>query len=315
MKGVHINSDSTNGGLLRFPNWVSLGCRMFLGHFYPANHREQGKQVFFGKSFTEYVVIRRFRTRAKGSFAMTTAAKVIAANEDRAKRFGDHLESKVAALLTRIEASHVYKSVFDPKADPRYVATVIKHILLEVFSYGPHVTEATFTAIGRVPKNRPDLMQVMINHDLEEVDHGEMALRDFVKLGGDEKWARSRRITPASWAMVAVCRMLAQYEDPFAYLGYMYPFESLTPILTERAQKQLATKSFPVEAQKFIDFHATEDIGHAKVLRALTERVVREYPDAASAIEYGFDCFAVVYPLPIWDAAVARALAEIGLRP
>jgi heme oxygenase-like protein len=233
-------------------------------------------------------------------------------NEDEAKRFADHLESKIAALLVRIEASDVYQSVFDPRADPRYLATVIKYVMLEVFSYGPHVTEATFTAVGRMPKNRPDLMKVMIHHDLMEVDHCEMALKDFVRLGGDETWARSRRMTPASWAMAAVCRMLAQCESPFAYLGYMYPFESLTPILTERIQGQLASKGFPTEAQKFIDLHATEDIAHTKILRTLVERVVRDFPDAASAIEYGFECFAVVYPLPIWEAAVSNARIELG---
>ena len=229
------------------------------------------------------------------------------------EQFADHLEAKTASLLSTIEASDVYRSVFDPNADPRYIATVIKYVLLEVFSYGPHVTEATFTAIGRMPKDRPDLIQVMINHDIEEADHGEMALKDFVELGGDEKWARNRRITPASWAMAAVCRMLAQYESAFAYLGYMYPFEALTPILTERVQKQLAAKRFPVEAQKFIDFHATEDIAHAKVLRTIIERCVRDYPEASSAIDYGFDCFAVVYPLPIWQAAVQNARRELGV--
>ncbi len=214
------------------------------------------------------------------------------------------------AQLARIEHSDIYQSVFNAHSDPRYVAAVIKYVLLEVFSYGPHVTEATFTAIGRMPKDRPDLMQVMINHDLDEVDHGEMALKDFVKLGGDEGWARSRRITPASFVMAATVRMLAGHESPFAYLGYMYPFESLTPILTERVQKLLASKGFPAEAQKFIDFHATEDVAHAKVLKALVERVVRDYPEAAAAIEYGFDCFAQVYPLPIWDAAMRHVEQE-----
>lgn len=228
------------------------------------------------------------------------------------EQFADHIEAKMHAQLAEIEASDIYKSVFNPESDPRYVATVIKYVLLEVFSYGPHVTEATFTAIGRMPKKRPDLMQVMINHDLDEVDHGEMALKDFIKLGGDETWARSRRITPASFVMAATVRLLAEHESPFAYLGYMYPFESLTPILTERVQKLLSAKGFPVEAQKFIDFHATEDIAHAKVLKTLVERVVRDYPDAAAAIEYGFDCFAQVYPLPIWVAAMRHASVEVN---
>lgn len=241
---------------------------------------------------------------------LTTVVDNRVSKFETASQFADRLEAKTLQHLARIESSEFYQSVFDPAADQRYVATVIKYILLEVFSYGPHVTEATFTAIGRVPKTRPDLMQIMINHDLDEVDHGEMALKDFVLLGGDETWARSRRITPASWVMASVVRMLSERESPFAYLGYMYPFEALTPILTERLQKQLKAKGFPISAQRFIDFHATEDIAHAKVLKTLVERVVREYPDAASAIEYGFDCFTEAYPLPIWKAAVGNARNE-----
>lgn len=248
-----------------------------------------------------------------------------AANEGRAFRasphlrganhdggFAHYLEAKVRNLLRHVLESQEWKSVEDPAAEPGYVRTVLKYVLLEVFSYGPHVTEATFTAIGRFPKDRPDLMKPMILHDIEEADHGEMALRDFIRLGGDEAWARSRRITPASFAMAATVRWLAQCENPFAYLGYMYPFEALTPVFTARIQQVLARQKLPAEAQRFIDFHATEDIAHAKALRAFVERVVADYPEAAEAIEFAFDCFAAVYPLPIWRAAINHALAELN---
>jgi hypothetical protein len=227
-------------------------------------------------------------------------------------QFGDLLEAKLRQLLDRIFQSDIWQSVADPAAEPAYVRAVVKYVLLEVFSYGPHVTEATFTAIGRFPKDRPDLMKPMIMHDLEEVDHGEMALKDFIKLGGDEGWARSRRITPASFAMGATVRLLAERENPFAYLGYMYLFEALTPVLTAKLQQILSAKAFPAGSRHFVDFHATEDIAHAKALRALVERVVAEYPEAAPAIEYAFDCFAVVYPFPIWLAACAHARAELA---
>ena len=97
--------------------------------------------------------------------------------------FIERLDEKMAALLVRIEQSEAYRLVAAPDTHPRLVAGIIQQILLEVFSYGPHVTEATFTAIGRLPKNRPDLMKAMIRHDLSEVDHGEMALKDFINFG------------------------------------------------------------------------------------------------------------------------------------
>jgi len=229
-----------------------------------------------------------------------------------AQEFADTLDGKVQDLLHAVEASEVYRLVAAPETDPRLVALIVKYILLEVFSYGPHVTEATFTAIGRFPKDRPDLMKPLILHDLSEVDHGEMALRDFIKLGGSEKWARDRKISPCSFAMGATCRMLGESESPFAFLGYMYPFETLTPILTERAQGFLKMHGFPVEAQVFIDTHAEEDIGHANLLNLLVKRVVNDFPAAKEDILYGFDCFTHVYPTPIWAQALENARTELS---
>ena len=110
------------------------------------------------------------------------------------EQFAENLDSKMSEVLAVIERSEVYRLVAAPDTNARLVVGIIRNILLEVFSYGPHVTEATFTAIGRLPKNRPDLMKPMILHDLEEVDHGEMALRDYLRLGGNEEFARRRRI-------------------------------------------------------------------------------------------------------------------------
>lgn len=239
-------------------------------------------------------------------------APAITNHRAAARSFGDHLEQRLRTSLAKFFASPEWQSVAAPEAEPRHVLAVTKYLLLEVFSYGPHVTEATFTSIGRLPKTRPDLMKPMVMHDLEEVDHGEMALKDFVQLGGEETWARARRITPASFALGGTVRMLAQQESPFTYLGYMYLFEGLTPLITARGQEILAAKGFPMEARRFIDFHATEDIAHVKALRGLIERCVRDYPAEAAAIEYGYDCFEAVYPQPIWRAAIDHARAEFN---
>jgi len=230
----------------------------------------------------------------------------------QADEFVERLDSMVDGLLQKVEASEIYRLVSSPETPSGLVALLVKYILLEVFSYGPHVTEATFTAIGRFPKTRPDLMKPLVLHDLSEVDHGEMALTDFIKLGGNEAWARSRKISPCSFAMAATCRMLGERENPFAFLGYMYPFETLTPILTERAQGFLKMHGFPVEAQVFIDTHAEEDIGHANLLALMVKRVVEDYPDAKAEILYGFECFTQVYPLPIWEHALAMAKTEVS---
>jgi pyrroloquinoline quinone (PQQ) biosynthesis protein C len=230
----------------------------------------------------------------------------LAAGEALAAR----LDEKLAEILEQVAQSEFYRIVADPATDPQFAFAIVKYIILEIFHCEAHVVEATFTAIGRLPKDRPDWMKPMMLHALAEVPHGEMALRDFIRLGGDERWARSRRMTPASFAMAAICRRLAEHENPISYLGYMYLVEGLTPELAARGKELLRAKGFPAAAQQYLDVHAVVDIEHTATLRKLIVRIASEYPDAASAIEYGFDCLRVAYPLQIWNAALENARAE-----
>jgi hypothetical protein len=231
------------------------------------------------------------------------------------EQFADHLDRKVEDHLRKIQEAETYRLVAHPDTDPRLVVSLIKWYLLETFSFAPHVTEATFQAIGRFPKDRPDLMKPVIQHDLEEVDHGEMALRDFVKLGGDEHFARTRRISPAAFVLAATCRMIAERENPFGYLGYMYLLEELTERMLQPGLKLLAAKGFPAEGRYFLDFHAKADVGHSNLLRNVIIRVARDFPGSADVIEYGFDCFALTFPLPLWETALRNARQELAGTP
>lgn len=223
----------------------------------------------------------------------------------------DCLDARLAEHLKLIENSPAYRCVESEHTSSQLATAVVREIMLEVFSYGPLIVEATFTAIGRWPKTRPDLMKMATTHILDEVDHCEVALRDYVQLGGNEQEARARRMSPAAFAMAATCKLLAERENPFAYLGFMYLFEALTPILSQRALQVLAQKNFAPAAQTFIDLHATEDIKHTAFLRGLITKVVRDYPGAAEAIQYGLECFACVWPLPVWEAAYGRAVQAV----
>jgi len=222
----------------------------------------------------------------------------------------DYMDSALRAHLLSAEKTELYQRLSDPHTTREAAITIMKYVMLEVYSYGKHIVEATFTAIGRMPLDSVGLMRAATHHILEEVTHPHLALRDFVKLGGDESWARQRRMSPESLAMAATCRMLAEHEDPFCYVGFMYLFESLTPALSERAQKFLAAKQMPANAQVFIDLHAVEDIKHIEWMRDLINRCVEQHPEAEASIKYGFDCFRAVYPFAVWEAAMRNAKAE-----
>jgi len=153
------------------------------------------------------------------------------------------------------------------------------------------------------------MVKAMLRHQAEEFDHGEMALRDYVGLGGDEDFARNQhRISPASYSVAAIWRTIAALREPFAYLGALYPFEGLTPIVSERVKEVLLQRGFPENALEFVEFHSTEDPKHTELVKKLIEETVTRFPEAERSILEGIERFLAIYPIPVWETAYRRAI-------
>jgi len=221
------------------------------------------------------------------------------------------LEERLAALVARVERSDVYGALMAEDASGALIAAILKHVYLSIAHYQPHVTQATFTAVGRMPKSSEQLIKDMILQQVEEVEHADMALRDYARLGGDPADA-SKPMPPACMAVAAMCHMLGEHTHPACYLGFMYIFEALTPEMAARAQQAMDRASYKAEAREFIDLHATEDIRHTDMIVKAIEDLVAIEPEAAKHVLHGFDCFAQVYPVPVWNEALARAQAEVS---
>lgn len=205
----------------------------------------------------------------------------------------------------------MWRDLTNPKAKPEFIRALMREVYLEIASYQPHVIEAAICSIGQMPRSMPvRMIKAMLRHQAEEFDHGEMAVRDYIALGGEEDFVRNQlRISNASFAVSAVWWMITKLRDPFAYLGALYPFEGLTPIISARVKAILAGKEYPADALEYIEFHSTEDIKHANLIKALIEETVRRYPEAEQSIKEGIDRFLAVYPVPVWNTAYERAKA------
>jgi hypothetical protein len=221
----------------------------------------------------------------------------------------DYLRTGVRALVADIEREPAWRMLTDAATPPALVQSVMREIYAEIAAYQPDVIEATVAVIGQFPRTLdPKTVRAMLVHQAEEWDHGEMAVRDYVGLGRPESDVRGGHRTPTAFATAAFWRMLAHARLPFAYLGAIYLFEGLTPLVTGTIKPHLVQQGFDVSALEYIEFHSTEDIRHAKVIDAMIRRVVDQYPDRAGEVKFGFDAFRQVYPLPGWRAAAARAL-------
>lgn len=221
-----------------------------------------------------------------------------------------YLDQRIAVLIRDIEATPLWKTITHPKTKPALIRAIMREVYLEIACYQPHVIEAAIASIGQMPRSMPvRMIKAMLRHQAEEFDHGEMAVRDYVALGGDEAHARDpHTISNESFAVASVWWMITKLRDPFAYLGALYPFEGLTPIISARVKTILAKKEFPDNALEYIEFHSTEDIKHANLIKALIEETVRRYPEAERSIKEGIERFLAVYPIPGWMAAYRRAM-------
>ena len=219
------------------------------------------------------------------------------------------LQCALDALVSEIRSSELFRAISAPGADRRLVSATMKHIYLSIYQYQPHVTEATFTAVGRMPKHSERLIKTMIWQQVEEVEHADMALRDYKRLGGNAALAEGPMF-PECAAVAAVCHFLGEHCHPASYLGFMYIFEALTPIMATQAQQIMATADYLPAAREFVDLHATEDIRHTDMIVAVIQQLLRADASAGDAILFGLRAFTAVYPLPVWDAAYRRALSE-----
>jgi pyrroloquinoline quinone (PQQ) biosynthesis protein C len=220
-----------------------------------------------------------------------------------------YLDDRIELLIKEIETTPVWKAIVNPKTKPELVRAIMREVYLEIAGYQPHVIEAAIASVGQMPRTMPvRMIKAMLRHQAEEFDHGEMAVRDYVALGGDESHARDpRAISNESFAVAGVWWMITKLRDPFAYLGALYPFEGLTPIVSAKVKAVLAGKQYPENALEYIEFHSTEDIKHANLIKALIEETVKRYPEAERSIMEGMERFLAVYPIPVWNAAYERA--------
>lgn len=160
-----------------------------------------------------------------------------------------------------------------------------------------------------MPEQSEQLIKTMILQQVEEVEHADMALRDYLRLGGDPALAEGAMF-PECAAVAAICHFLGEHCPPAAYLGFLYIFEALTPIMAAKGQKLMSASEYLPEAREFVDLHAMEDIRHTDMILTVIAHLLRIDPSAASAIEFGLNSFLAVYPIPVWTAADERARAR-----
>lgn len=221
----------------------------------------------------------------------------------------EHFGRRIQQTLAEVESSEPWRVCTALDTPISLVRDILKEVYLEIVMYQPDSVAAALHAIGQMPRSTPVAwIEEMLHHQAEEFDHNEMALRDYVGFGGNEVFARSRRTSPSSFAIAAVWNYIAAKRDPFVYLGAVYLFEALTPIVTEKVRHLFQARGLSAKGLGFIEHHATADLEHAQQVAQLIADVANRFPESRESMCYGYEYFHHVYPLPAWSAAYRRAI-------
>jgi hypothetical protein len=189
------------------------------------------------------------------------------------------------------------------------IEAMMAGLLHQVSSYGHELTRSVSTALGRLAAYPqfaaivPRLMESLLG----EVTHAEMARKDSVELNPGCVSRADEKPSPAAFAVAAVARLLCEDRHPLTHLGFFYLLEGTTSKVAPRLHEVLMAREIQ---SPFMKLHAEEDVEHASELANRIREVVEIDPAVAAEIEFGYDCFVLAYPLPVWAAAMERAQAQ-----
>jgi hypothetical protein len=97
------------------------------------------------------------------------------------------LDGQIAEMPVEIEASELWCILSDARTPHRLVAETLKEIHLEISFHLPLAIEGAVRAIAKFLRQMlVAWWDEMLQYQVEEFDHGEMALRDCEAFGGSE---------------------------------------------------------------------------------------------------------------------------------
>ncbi len=100
-----------------------------------------------------------------------------------------------------VEKTELYRLVSDPGTDAALVTAVVRHTMLDGFSFTPYLLRHNVAGDRQNAARIAARDETSVSACLRGVGAQRVVLRTFKALGGDESWARDRRMTPGSLAM------------------------------------------------------------------------------------------------------------------
>lgn len=202
---------------------------------------------------------------------------------------GDFLASKsIAALLEGRLTRDEYRSV-----------------LRQIFHHTRENPQLQALATVYFRGRQRDLVRTFFSHAASEIGHDQLALNDYVSLGGDNRNIPYENPLPATTALLAYGFYQIYNLNHLGYLGYLFFLEFNGTSSGETIMKALSSIGVPDNAMTFLRDHAEIDVGHNKLMERYVDCLVMSEADI-DCVTYAMKTTGYLYAQMV-EAAVADA--------
>lgn len=167
-------------------------------------------------------------------------------------------------------------------------------IMREIFHHTRENPQLQALATVYFRGRQRDLVRSFFVHAASEVGHDQLALNDFVTVGGDASNVPYQNPLPATTALLAYGFYQIYNQNPLGYLGYLYFLEFMPTKSGDGMIKLLEEIGVPRTAMSFLKDHTEIDIGHNKMMQKYVEGLVSSEEDV-DVIDYAMKTTGYLY--------------------
>jgi hypothetical protein len=152
-------------------------------------------------------------------------------------------------------------------------------VLREIFHHTRENPQLQALATVYFRGRQRDMVRPFYAHAASEIGHDQLALNDYVTLGGDAAAVPYQNPLPATTALLAYGFYQIYNLNPLGYLGYLFFLEFNGTSAGEGIMSSLAKIGVPETAMTFLRDHVEIDVAHNRMMQKYAAHLVKTEED------------------------------------
>lgn len=212
----------------------------------------------------------------------------------------DRIKEKFGPVLDRFMASEPIRLISDGKL----TVNEYRSIMREIFHHTRENPQLQALATVYFRGRQRDLIRSFYSHAASEIGHDQLALNDFVTLGGDATHVPYENPLPATSALLAYGFYQIYNHNPVGYLGYLFFLEFTPTHIGPALMEALGKLGVPIGAMTFLKDHTEIDQGHNRLMEKYVSKLVKSDP------EFDCICYSMETTGYLYEQMLSQAIAD-----